>query len=119
MSDMEAVTQAATDYIESWLDGDNDRMAACLHPALAKRRVKDPASDDGELLEVAFSDMTGLAGPQDGVARDYEVTVLDVSAATASVKVTSAPFIDHLQLAQVGDRWLIVNVLYERRPPSA
>jgi hypothetical protein len=41
----------------------------------------------------------------------------------ASVKVLSHPFVDYLHVAKIGDRWLIVNVLWELRkgekqPPS-
>jgi hypothetical protein len=38
-TDRMAIVAAATDYIESWLDGDPDRMARCLHPELVKREV--------------------------------------------------------------------------------
>jgi len=38
-----------------------------------------------------------------------------VTADSASVKVLSEPFVDYLHLARFGERWLIVNVLYERR----
>jgi hypothetical protein len=114
-ADIQAIVRAATDYIESWLDGDAERMRGCLHPALAKRRVEDAASGALGLHEVTAVDMTEeIGGPKD-VERGYEVTVLDVSGETASAKVSSAPFIDHLHLAHFGDRWLIVNALYERR----
>ena len=114
-TDLEAIIQAATDYIESWLDGDGERMRACLHPALAKRRVEDAASGELGLLEVTADGLSDNIGDRKEVDRAYEVTVLDVSPGTASVRVTSAPFIDHLHLARFGDRWLIVNALYERR----
>jgi len=35
----EAIRQPAIDYVESWVDGDARRMAACLHPDLVKRAV--------------------------------------------------------------------------------
>ena len=114
-TDLAAIIGAATDYIESWLDGDGERMRACLHPALAKRRVEDSASGEVDLYEVTAEGLSGNIGGPKEVERDYEVTVLDVSPSTASVKVTSSPFIDHLHLARLGDRWLIVNALYERR----
>ena len=40
--DVRAVTRVATEYFQSWFAGDGDRMRACLHPALAKRRPEDP-----------------------------------------------------------------------------
>jgi hypothetical protein len=39
--------------------------------------------------------------------------VLDISKDIAAVKVVSKPFIEYLQLGRFGDRWLIVNALYE------
>jgi hypothetical protein len=41
-----AIRDTAVDYMQSWLDGDPDRMRRCLHPDLAKRRCRDSASGD-------------------------------------------------------------------------
>jgi Putative lumazine-binding len=38
-ADRDAILAAAADYIESWLDGDAERMASCLHPKLVKRAL--------------------------------------------------------------------------------
>lgn len=91
-----------------------ERMRGCLHPELAKRRVKDAS---GSLHEVPTEDMLAdvATGPKRDVARDHEITILDVGRDIASVKVVSEPFIDHLHLGRIGDRWLIVNVIYEWR----
>jgi hypothetical protein len=35
-AERELILRPARDYIESWLDGDADRMARCLHPDLVK-----------------------------------------------------------------------------------
>lgn len=114
--DREAIRAVATDYIESWLLGDGGRMGRCLHPALAKRKVVDPA-EGLDLHEVPYVDLIESAGtgPKDVATRKYEVTVLDVFPNIASVKVASGPFMDYLHVARFGDRWLIVNVLYEPR----
>ena len=44
--DREKILASARDYIEGWLDGDADRMARCLHPALIKREAlaDDPSA---------------------------------------------------------------------------
>lgn len=42
--DREKILASARDYIEAWLEGDADRMARCLHPALAKRESLEAAS---------------------------------------------------------------------------
>lgn len=119
-TDREAIRAAATDYIESWLLGDSERMGRCLHPALAKRKVVDPAAGSLDLHEVPSGDLIESAetGPKNVATREYEVTVLDVFPNIASVKVASGPFMDYLHLARFGDRWLIVNALYEPRQRS-
>lgn len=47
--------------------------------------------------------------------RAFEITVQDVFRHIASVKVRSHPYMDYFHVAQIGDRWLIVNVLWEVR----
>jgi hypothetical protein len=119
-TDREAIRATATDYIESWLLGDGGRMARCLHPALAKRKVVDPAGGALDLHEVRAADLIDNAGtgPKDVATHEHVVTVLDVFPNIASVKVASGPFIDYLHLGRFGDRWLIVNALYEPRQRS-
>lgn len=113
-SDLEAIRRVCTDYIESWLDGDVERTRRCLHPQLAKRRVADPS---GALHEVPTEDMLADAasGAKQGVGRGYEVAILDVARDVATAKVLSEPFVDYLHLARIGDRWVIVNAIYEWR----
>jgi hypothetical protein len=113
--DRDAIISVATDYIESWLEGDSERMRGCLHPDLSKRRVKDAADGSLTLHEVPFDDLVEDAQEAKDVPRGRQVEVLDISEETASVKVTSHPFVDYLHLARFGGQWLIVNALYERR----
>ena len=42
--------------------------------------------------------------------------MLDVFGNAAVAKVVMADWIDYLQLVRVEGRWLIVNVLWERKP---
>ena len=119
-ADREAIVGAATDYVESWLDGDAVRMASCLHPRLAKRRADDHGARTSGLVEAPFEEMTTEAvagGPKD-LGRELEITILDVVDGIATAKVVSEPFVDLLHLARFGDRWLIVNALWERRPDA-
>jgi hypothetical protein len=118
-SDRELIVGAATDYVESWLDGDPERMASCLHPALAKRAVVDPRSGGLGLDEAPFDEMTTTAvrSPKP-YGRELAVTVFDVADGIATARVVSEPFVDLLHLARFDDRWLIVNALYEGRPAA-
>ena len=119
-TDREAIVGAATDYVESYLDGDAVRMASCLHPRLAKRRADDHEARTSGLVEAPFEEMTTEAvagGPKD-LGRGVEITILDVVDGIATAKVVSEPFVDLLHLARFGDRWLIVNALWEHRPEA-
>ena len=119
-TDREAIVGAATDYVESYLDGDAARMASCLHPRLAKRRADDHEARPSGLVESPFGIMTTVAvagGPKD-VGREVEIMILDVVDGIATAKVVSEPFVDLLHLARFGDRWLIVNALWEHRPQA-
>jgi hypothetical protein len=115
------IAAAVTDYVESWLDADPARMASCLHPALAKREAEDHDSGSLELEEAPFDDMVGpvLEGGPRPYGRELEITVFDIQGGDiAAVVARSEPFVDLLHLARFGDRWLIVNALYERRPAA-
>ena len=115
--DMAGIVATTTDYIESWLDGDGERMSRCLHPALAKRAVDDESAGGLALDEAPHGAMVAAAARRqpETSRRDYELTVLDVFDGIATVKLLSARYMDYLHLARFGDRWLIVNVLYAVR----
>jgi hypothetical protein len=112
-----SIRDAAVDYMQSWLDGDPDRMRQCLHPDLAKRRVRDTDSGDLALWEVPAGDLIDdvIDGPKVQYAGDFEITILDADDEVASVRILSQPFNEYLHLARFGDRWLVVNALYRRR----
>lgn len=111
--DRAAITAAATDYIAAWLDGDQARMARCLHPRLVKRSIEtvdgEPAVD-----EMSRDDMVAATAHRklDG---DYEVTLLDGYGDIATVKIVSPKYVDYLQVARFADRWLLLNVLWQKR----
>ncbi len=121
-TDEESITNVATAYLESWLDGDGERMRGALHPDLAKRGL-DYAADRRPSgvhhLTAEYMARSAAKGPRSQFARTCDVTVLDIADNIASVKVVSEPFVDYLHLAKLGSRWSIVNVLYEDREPAA
>jgi len=120
--DVEAITAVARDYIEGWFDGDEARMRRCLHPELVKRTIyRDPATGDWRLGRPSDAEMmVGWTRAGEGrtvVAqeRTFEITIDDVYRHIATVRVLSTPYMDYLHIAKLDDRWLIVNVLWERR----
>ena len=128
--DIEAITDVARDYIEGYLDGDEERMRRCLHPDMVKRTIyHDPGRGDWRLGRTATAEMmVGWTRDRKGTLlspgeRAFEIAVQDVFRHIASVKVLSHPYMDYLQVAKIGERWLIANVLWELRegemnPPS-
>jgi ketosteroid isomerase-like protein len=113
-ADVDAVTRVATEYFQAWFTGDGDRMRACLHPALAKRRQEEPGAASLVLHEDPTERLVADTASGEGKVFEptQEVTVLDVFRDVATVMVRSQPFIEYLHLARFGDRWLIVNALY-------
>jgi ketosteroid isomerase-like protein len=113
-ADVDAVTEVATEYFQSWFAGDGERMRACLHPALAKRTAEQPGTDSLALHEDPTEQL--VRDTASGEGKEFQpvqdVTVLDVFRDMATVMVRSEPFVEYLHLARFGDRWLIVNALY-------
>lgn len=50
--------------------------------------------------------------------RRKDVEILDIFEGMASVRVTSARFVDYMHLAKWNGEWKIVNVLWDFLPPS-
>jgi hypothetical protein len=114
--DLESIERAARDYIESWLTGDADRMADCLHTELVKRALDFDAVTGGISIDtMTHADMVAATAVGHGreMPRDYEVTVVDAFRNVATATVDSARFVDYLQIGRFADRWRIVNVLWE------
>lgn len=120
--DEQAIRGVARAYLESWLDGDGERMRGALHPDLAKRGL-DYAADRRPSgvhhLTAEYMERSAAKGPRPQFARTCEITVLDVAASIACAKVVSEPYVDYLHLAKLDGRWSIVNALYEDREPTS
>jgi len=105
------VEAAATEYFESWFDGDGERMGRILHPDLCKRRVRE------RLAFVTRDQMVEWTAAGDGVTeaadRSLDVVVLDVYGDIASVRVRSAVYYEYLHLVRMEDGWKIANALFE------
>jgi hypothetical protein len=114
----EAILAPAVDYIESWLDGDSDRMGGCLHPDLVKREIEQADGGWPVVSTMSREDMVAAtaAGYGRKYERPYEATVLDAFEDIATVRVLSSVYMDFLHIGRFGEQWLIVNVLWQRRP---
>lgn len=122
--DVEAITKAVLDYGEGWYAGDAERMERALHPDLAKRALMpDPRSGRGKIDHVSamrLVQMTrggyGKQTPKEN--RLAKVTILDVMGNAATIKLQMNDWVDYMHLSKMGDRWVIVNVLWEFTPQA-
>jgi hypothetical protein len=120
-ADSAAIRSTALDYAEGWYEGNAERMARALHPELVKRIVvRDTATGKTMVQGMGASVLVnstrhgyGKETPKDKQQKD--VKVLDIFGNAASAKATMADWVDYMQLAKVDGRWVIVNVLWERK----
>lgn len=121
-ADSAAIRAAALDYVEGWYEGNAERMSRALHPELVKRIVvADTATGKSVLQNMGASALVngtrhgyGKSTPKE--KQQKEVRILDLYGNAASARATMAEWIDYMQLAKVDGRWVIVNVLWERKP---
>lgn len=119
-ADSTAIVATALDYIEGYYEGNAERMTRALHPALAKRIVRQTDSGSelqnmtaDQLIEVTRRGGGRMMPPE---RKQGDVTVLDIYRNAASVKIVAGDWIDYLHEAKVDGRWVIVNVLWELKP---
>ena len=120
-ADTGAIRAAALDYAEGWYEGNGARMARAVHPELVKRIVMwDSVSKRSVIQTMGATALVngtfrGFGKDTPADRQEKAVSVLDVFQNVASVRVTMADWIDYLQVAKVEGRWVIVNVLWERK----
>lgn len=114
-ADVDGITATVRDYYEGWCAADPERMRRALHPRLAKRHV-EPGTDGSWTLEDLsrdeMVDFTAGRTPRDPLP-PFEVLVMDGHGCSAVARGSSADFLDYLQLGRFGDRWQILNVMWE------
>jgi hypothetical protein len=117
----EAIKQTVMNYIEAWYQADPKRGKESLHPDLAKRIVRSQTESGLDSLENMSAARLGERwGSGDGKTtppadRRKEITILDLHGGMASVKLEAAAWVDYMHLAKFNGRWVIVNILWERK----
>ena len=125
VSDEAAIRQTALDYMEGWYSGDAARMERALHPDLAKRIVlTDPKTGESRLMQMSAmglvqSTRAGYGKRTPPEKQQKDVVILDRFENAASVKGVMSGWIDYMHMAKWNGRWVIVNVLWERKPEAA
>jgi Putative lumazine-binding len=121
-ADSAAIRASALDYAEGWYEGSPERMTRALHPELVKRIVMwDSTTKRSVLSTMGASALVNATGHGYGAKtpkekQEKDVRILDLYQNAGVARITMADWVDYLQLAKVDGRWLIVNVLWERKP---
>jgi Putative lumazine-binding len=116
-----SIVGAALDYYEGWFDGDAARMERALHPDLVKRSLADDGFSVETISAREMVDATaeGVGRSRDPGDRRIVVRVDHMYGDIATVTVTSAVYVDYLQLVSTRVGWKIVNALWQRVAPVA
>jgi hypothetical protein len=123
-ADRDAIEATALDYGLGYYEGDAERMERALHPDLAKRVVfPDPRSgkpmvDHMSALKLVQVTRSGSGTKVAAEERRADVTIMEVYGNAAIVKLEMRDWTDFMQMAKLGDRWVIVNVLWEPTPEA-
>ena len=121
--DSAAIRSTSLDYIEGWYTGNAERMARALHPELVKRIHNYDSTTKRWVVDNQGASRLTLGTARGGGTRTpkekqrTDVRILDMFRGTAVVRVDAGEWVDYLQLVREGDRWLILNVLWELRGP--
>jgi hypothetical protein len=122
-ADSAAIVATARDYIEGWYSADAPRMARALHPELVKRIQSHDTATGRWWIEnqgagrLVQGTARGGGSRTPPAARRADVRILDVFRRAAVVRVDATDWVDFLQLVREGERWLILNVVWELRGP--
>jgi Putative lumazine-binding len=120
-ADSAGIRAAALDYAEGWFEGNGDRMARAVSPELVKRIVVRDTVTGQDMIQTMGSSVLvnstrrGFGSGTPPARQQKEVTILDIFRGAGVARVTMTDWIDYLQLARVNGRWVIVNVLWERK----
>ena len=120
-SDEQLIRQAVMDYTDAWYEQDAEKGKNSLHPDLVKRIVQTDAESGQDFLELMSAEkLADRWRSGDGKKTPKEdqwkkISILDRFGKMASVKLETAGWVDFMQLAKYDGRWLIINILWERK----
>lgn len=123
--DAAAIKATALSYVEGWYAGDAERMASALHPELVKRIMSidqttgRPRLDGMGKTVLVETTRRGFGKETPAGEQQKDVQILDVFQNAASVRATMRDWIDYMHLVKWEGKWVIVNVLWERKPKPA
>lgn len=117
---VQKIEATAYDYVDGQLEGDPARVARSLHPDLAKRAVAVRPDETLGLRRMSKDELVDLT--RRGLLKtpreqwDRSVKVLDIAGDAAVARVETPWFVDYFHLGRFGDRWVIVNAMWQPKP---
>jgi hypothetical protein len=112
-ADSAAVRASALDYAEGWYEGSTELVKRIVVWDTTTRRSVVSTMGASALVNAAGHGY-GTRTPKE--KQEKQVRILDLYRNAGVARITMADWVDYLQLAKVDGRWVIVNVLWERKP---
>lgn len=112
----QAIIETIESYVHAWFSGDAEAMERCFHPDLRGSLLESGQETGGRVVRVPAcgQEIQAALGPYTHpAARILETTVLDIRGRSASARIVLRDWAAYIHLAFTGDRWAIVNVLWE------
>ena len=114
------IRRVALAYIESQHNPNPKLMEQALHPRLVKRSVFKNQATQKDYVSEYFTENMIILAESYNIKKDKfpknprkDVKLLDISARTASVKLTADEWIDYMHIVKVNGEWKIINVLWQ------
>lgn len=115
--DRQAIVQTLKAYTRAWFGGDAAAMEQCLHPDLTTRvlQLEAVAAGAGDVRSLARSQgiQATLGACTHPLERRSEIHILDITGRVASARAVLGDWAAHVHLSFTGERWAIVNILWE------
>jgi hypothetical protein len=111
-NDSSAVRATVETYMEAYFSGDAQRMQQMLHPHDLKHRIHGNMPMSGQagsemVEEVRSEGSTDLPEAE----QTDQITILDISADIASVKLVTLRSVAYMTLLKSGGEWKILSVV--------
>lgn len=119
-NDEQGVIDAAMDYMDGAHEGNPDRIDRSVHPELTKVSVRSLGKTGvSYLYKAGFSRLRELVRanviPLDKEERKkIKVKVFAIREGLAAALAKGPMFNDYLHLAKIGNKWMLINVLWTR-----
>ena len=116
-----SIISTLEEYIRAWFGGDATAMERCLHPDLTARllQLESETKDASGIRTLARSQgiQAMLGTCTHPMERHSEITILDIAGHSASARAILGDWAAYVHLSFTGERWAIVNILWEWLSP--